>query len=168
MPLTLIPVVSTNPVNANVGFNNSWIAVNNDQNRALFAQATYVVNNNETNNLLTELINALRQKENDNGFDFVDDADLHEGSYQTLKFIADSKVLGLTADNTTVGNLTAYELPQNFELNGQFYAFQLEYGAVLAYKTIELDRYENSIVGLNGKVLVTIQEGQGVVTVVNN
>jgi hypothetical protein len=168
MPVTLIPVVSSNPVNANVGWNNSWIAVNNDQNRALFAQATYVVNNNETAELLTELINEIRQKENDNGFDFFDDTEIHEGGYQTLKFIADSKVLGLTADNSSVGNLSAYELPQDFELNGQIYAFQLEYGAVLAYKTIELDRYENSIVGLNGKVLVTIQDGEGIVTVVNN
>ena len=168
MPLTLIPVVSANPVNANVGWNNSWIAVNNDQNRALFAQATYVVNNNETADLLTELINEIRQKENDNGFDFVDDTDLHEGNYQTLKFVADSKITGLTADNSSVGNLSAYELPQNFELNGQIYAFQLSYGAVLAYKTIELDRYENSIVALNGKVLVTIQDQEGIVTVVNN
>lgn len=165
--MNLTPNVSEIPYNPNVALNNSWITVENDQNRSLFAQATYVVNNNETAELLTELINEIRQKENDNGFDFVDDTNLHEGNYQTLKFVADSKVLGLTADNTTIGNLSAYELPQDFELNGQIYAFQLQYGAVLAYKTIELDRYENSIVGLDGRVLVTIQDGQGIVTVVN-
>jgi hypothetical protein len=134
--MNLTPNVSEIPYNPNVALNNSWITVENDQNRSLFAQATYVVNNNETADLLTELINEIRQKENDNGFDFVDDANLHEGNYQTLKFVADSKVLGLTADNTTIGNLSAYELPQDFELNGQIYAFQLQYGAVLAYKTI--------------------------------
>ena len=167
MSINLYPNVSAAPFNSNVAFNNSWITVDNDQSRPLFAQAVYPISTS-TDELLTELINEIRQKENDNGFDFVDDTDLHEGSYQTLKFVADSKITGLTADNSSVGNLSAYELPQNFELNGQIYAFQLSYGAVLAYKTIELDRYENSIVALNGKVLVTIQDQEGIVTVVNN
>jgi hypothetical protein len=165
--MNLTPKVSEVPYNPNVALNNSWITIENDQNRPLFAQAVYSISSS-TDDLLTELINVIRQKEDDNGFDFIDDANLHEGtSYQTLKFLADSKVIGLTADNSTVGNLSAYEIPSGFELNGQIYAFQLEYGAVLAYKTIEIDRYENSIVGLNGKVLVTIQEGQGIVTVLN-
>jgi hypothetical protein len=165
MPLTLTPIVSAlPPYNANVGWVNSWISVENNQNRPLFAQAVYPISSS-TDNLLTELINVIRQKENDNGFDFIDDANLHEGSYQTLKFVADSKVIGLTADNTTVGNLSAYELPSGFELNGQVYAFQLEYGAVLAYKTIERDRYENSIVGLNNLSLITIENGEGIVTI---
>jgi hypothetical protein len=169
MSLTLTPIVSSlPPYNANVSWINSWISVENDQNRPLYAQAVYPITSSSTDDLLTELINVIRQKENDNGFDFIDDANLHEGSYQTLKLVADSKVIGLTADNTTVGNLSSYELPSGFELNGQIYAFQLEYGAVLAYKTIEVDRYPNSIVGLNGKVLVSIQDGQGIVTVVNN
>ena len=168
MPLTLTPNFTSGPVNPNVGWNNSWITIDNDQNRPLFANATYVVNNSETNNLLTELINEIRQKENDNGFDFIDDTELHDTTnYQTLKFVADSKIAALTADNSIVGNLSAYELPEGFELNGQVYAFQLQYGAVLAYKTIELDRYPNSIIGLDGKVLVTIQDGQGIVTVLN-
>ena len=168
MSLTLKPIVSAvPPYNANVSWVNSWISVENNQNRPLFAQAVYPISTS-TDDLLTELINEIRQKENDNGFDFIDDTNLHDGTdYQTLKFVADSKIAGLTADNSTFGNLSAYELPNGFELNGQIYAFQLAYGAVLAYKTIELDRYENSIVGLNGRVLVTIQEGQGVVSILN-
>ncbi len=165
MPLTLIPVVSANPVNANVGFCNSWIKIENDQNRPLFAQATYSVNNSSTDDLLTELINVIRQKENDNGFDFVDDTNVHEGNYQTLKVLSACKVVALTADNSNVGNLAAYELPVDFEINGQIYGFQLEYGAVIAYKTVEVDRYENSIVGINGKSLISIIEGEGIVTV---
>jgi hypothetical protein len=164
--MNLTPKVSEVPYNPNVALNNSWVTIENDQDRPLFAQAVYPIS--ATEDLLTELINVIRQKENDNGFDFIDDTNIHEGGYQTLKFVADSKVIGLTADNSTVGNLSAYELSSGFELNGQIYAFQLEYGAVLAYKTIELDRYENSVVALNNKTLVTIQNGQGVVTVVNN
>jgi hypothetical protein len=167
MPSPLIPNINSGPVNPNVGWNNSWVAVENDQNRTLFAQAVYPISTS-TDDLLTELINAIRQKEDDNGFDFIDDNQVHEGSYQTLKVLSACRVLALTADNSNVGNLAYYELPVDFEINGQIYAFQLEYGAVLAYKTIELDRYPNSIVGLNGKVLVTIQEGQGIVTVLNN
>ena len=140
MSLTLTPIVSSlPPYNANVSWVNSWISVENDQNRPLYAQAVYAISP-QTDELLSALINVIRQKGNDNGFDFIDDANLHEGSYQTLKLVADSKVIGLTADNTTVGNLSAYELPSGFELNGPIYAFQLEYGAVLAYKTIEVDR----------------------------
>jgi hypothetical protein len=37
-------VLSSSPLNGNVGYNNSWITVNNDQNRNLFANATYVTN----------------------------------------------------------------------------------------------------------------------------
>ena len=165
MPLTLIPVVSANPINANVGFCNSWIKIENDQNRPLFAQATYVVNSSSTDDLLTELINVIRQKENDNGFEFVDDTNLHEGNYQTLKVVSKCRLSSILVDNSIVGNLTAYELPVDFEINGQIYDFALEYGAVLAYKTIELDRYENSIVGINGNSLITIIEGEGIVTV---
>lgn len=165
MSINLSPNVSAAPFNSNVAFNNSWITVDNDQSRPLFAQATYIVNNNETNVLLTALINEIRQKENDNGFDFVDDNQLHEGNYQTLKFVADSKILGLTADNTTIGNLSAYELPQNFELNGQIYALQLQYGAVLAYKTIDINRYTNSILEFAGKELVSLRNGSSIVTI---
>jgi hypothetical protein len=164
MSLSLTPIVSSlPPYNANVSWVNSWISVENNQNRPLFAQAVYPISTS-TDNLLTELINEIRQKENDNGFDFIDDTNLHDSTnYQTLKFLADSKIAALTADNSTVGNLSAYEIPSGFELNGQVYAFQLAYGAVLAYKTIELDRYLNSIVGTNGKVFVTIREGQSII-----
>lgn len=44
MAYTLFNVVSTKPINCNVGYNNSWLQVENDANRDLFAQASYVTN----------------------------------------------------------------------------------------------------------------------------
>lgn len=43
MSISLTPNISAVPYNSNVAFNNSWIAVDNDQNRSLFAQATTVL-----------------------------------------------------------------------------------------------------------------------------
>jgi hypothetical protein len=42
--MNLTPKVSEVPYNPNVALNNSWITIENDQNRALFAQATYITN----------------------------------------------------------------------------------------------------------------------------
>jgi hypothetical protein len=44
MAYTLSNVLSTEPFNCNVGYNNSWIEVKNDANRDLFAQASYITN----------------------------------------------------------------------------------------------------------------------------
>jgi hypothetical protein len=131
--MTLTPVVSAQPPNFGIGETFSYLRVDNDVDRTLYAKATYVTNLADVNDLLTELINVIRQKEDDNGFVFVDDTDTHQGFYQTLEVVANTKFVGVTADNSTFGNLSAYELPQGFKLNGQIYNFQLEYGAVLAY-----------------------------------
>jgi hypothetical protein len=130
--MTLTPVVSAQPPNFGIGETFSYLEVQNDQNRPLYAKAVFALTP-DINDLLTELINVVRQKEDDNGFVFVDDTELHTGVYQTLEVVDNTKFVGVTADNSTFGNLSAYELPQGFKLNGQIYNFQLEYGAVLAY-----------------------------------
>ena len=52
-----------------------------------------------------------------------------------------------------------------FEINGQVYAFQLEYGAVIAYKTIDLSRFPNSLLSFANKALVTLLEGESIVAI---
>ena len=163
--MTLTPVVSAQPPNFSIGETFSYLRVDNDVDRTLYAKATYVTNLADVSDLLTELINVVRQKEDDNGFDFVDDTDLHTGFYQTLEVVANTKVAGLTADNCTVGNLSAYELPQGFKINGQIYNFQLAYGAVMAYKTIDINRYADSILDAAGRALITIKRGEGIVSI---
>jgi len=44
MPYTLKNEISTTPLNCNVGYNNSWINVENNANRELYAQASYITN----------------------------------------------------------------------------------------------------------------------------
>lgn len=44
MSYTLVNQISTAPANCNIGYNNSWIHVENDANRELFAQANYITN----------------------------------------------------------------------------------------------------------------------------
>jgi hypothetical protein len=46
---SLIPVLSATPPNANEGFNHSWVGVNNEINRKLYAQVVYSINSSDTN-----------------------------------------------------------------------------------------------------------------------
>lgn len=163
--MTLTPVVSSYSTNPNVAWQNSWINIKNDQNRPLFAQSVFVSNLSDVNDLLTALINEVRQEPNKNGFDFVDDTNVYEGNYECLKVVADCKFTSIVADNTSTGNLSAYELPQGFEITGEIYNFQLQYGAVIAYKAVDINRYTNSIINLAGKEFVSILNGRSIVTI---
>lgn len=44
MAYTLSNIVSSAPANSSVGYNSSWLKVNNNANRDLFAQASYITN----------------------------------------------------------------------------------------------------------------------------
>jgi len=154
--MNLTPKVSPPPYNPNVALNNSWITVENDQNRPLFAQATYVTNVQDIDYQIALLINEIKELNNRNGFDVIDDTDAHFGDYAIIKLLADTKFVAVTANNSTVGNLSAYELPQSFELNGRIKGFQLEYGAVIAYKELDEYRFDNSVLGIDGKELVSL------------
>jgi len=41
---TFTPILSNSPLNSNVGFNNSWLEIDNDTSRYLCAQAVYDLN----------------------------------------------------------------------------------------------------------------------------
>lgn len=167
--MTLTPIVSSSPPNPSVGESYSWIKVDNDQNRTLYSQSVFVVNDSynailETNDILSRLTNIVRQLHDDNGFVFVDDSEPHDGPFETLKVVSACKISGLTADNTTVGNLSNYELPVGFELNGQIYNFVLQYGAVLSYHTVDPSRFTNSIINVLGQSLITTN-GNSITTI---
>ena len=44
MAYTLYNDLSVKPINCNVGYNNSWLHVQNNADRELFAQASYITN----------------------------------------------------------------------------------------------------------------------------
>jgi hypothetical protein len=163
--MQLSAVLQHPQMNPNVAWSNSWFNVINDQGVPLFAQATYLTNISDINDLLTALINELRQEPNKNGFDFVDDTSVYSGNYECLKVVANCKFAGLTADNTDIGNLSSYELPQGFEITGEIYDLQLQYGAVIAYKAVDINRYTNSILNFAGKELISLRNGEGIVTI---
>lgn len=162
--MTLTPVVASQPPNFGVGETFSYITVENDQNRPLFAKVVYALAP-DTNDLLTELLNEIRQEPNKNGFLFVDDNNERYGNFECLKVVKPCYFAGLTADNTNIGNLSAYELPQGFEITGEIYSFQLSGGAVIAYKSVDINRYTNSLLDTAGRSLITIQRGEGIVAI---
>lgn len=156
MSFTLNPILSNQPGNPNIGYTYSWMSVENDAGRPLFAQAFYLVNAGDiatgggggggptvvTNTVgvsgnvsLTNTSSALNASVLGlAGFVFTDDAVQVNGAFSTVQVISATRFSGLTATNSTVGNLTNYELPQGFVLNGPITNYKLAYGAVLAYK----------------------------------
>jgi len=166
--MSFTPILTATPgvpvtYNPNMAETFSWIPIEG-AGRPLYSKASFLVNTTDITDVIYELINVIRQKEDDNGFDFIDDSIQHNGNYQTLEVLSACVVAGLTADNSNVGNLSAYELPVGFKLNGQIYNFQLAYGAVLAYKTVDPYRFTNSIVNAAGQSLVTTL-GSSIVTI---
>ena len=59
------------------------------------------------------------------------------GSFTTLQVISagGAQFAGITATNTTVGNLTSQTFPQSFTLNGPILAFKVLAGSVIAYNS---------------------------------
>lgn len=83
---------------------------------------------NSTNNLLSSV---LGQK----GFTFVDpSSNLVSGTFTSVQVVSACKFSSIAATNSTVGNLSSYELAAGFVLNGPITSIRLSYGAVVAYK----------------------------------
>jgi len=69
------------------------------------------------------------------GFVFADPSSGQvNGTFSTIQVVSACRFQGLTATTSTVGNLTAFDLPQNFSFNGPITNFKLAYGAIIAYK----------------------------------
>jgi hypothetical protein len=97
----------------------SWIPVTNDQNRPMFARAVYGVNDIVTSK----------------GFTFVDGTSSIQGSFSSLITLSATRLTGLTATDTSIGNIANYSLPANFTISGQIQGFSIAPGAVIAYKS---------------------------------
>jgi hypothetical protein len=135
----------------------SWVPVQG-AGRPLFARTTYIANpedisislsaNNlvvnadevegllrNTNTLLNVISSRLDDQLGQSGFDFiVGGQTASSGPYTTVQVISTCRIAGLTATNSTVGTLTAFELPQTFTFNGPITRLTLNYGAVIMYK----------------------------------
>ena len=119
------PVLTTTPAltstyNPGMADTFSWIPMEG-AGRPLFARAVYDVG----------AYSQLGQ----GGFDFiVGGQTASSGPYSTLQVVSACRIAGLTATNTTVGTLPAFELPVNFTFNGPIASVRLQYGAAIVYK----------------------------------
>lgn len=119
------PVLTTTPAltstyNPGMAETFSWIPMEG-AGRPLFARAVYDVG----------AYSQLGQA----GFNFiVGGQTANSGPYSTVQVVSACKISGLTATDTTIGDLTAFELPANFAFNGPIAAVTLAYGAVIVYK----------------------------------
>ena len=151
---TLNPIVSSQPPNFGMGDTFSFVTVENDQNRTLFAKAVYIVNPGDIaggggggSTVITNTVGVSGSVTFNNassalnasvlglaGFVFTDNSNQVDGSFSTIQVISGTRFAGITATNSTFGNLSNYELPQGFVINGPITNYKLTYGAVLAYK----------------------------------
>lgn len=121
----------------------SWVPMEG-AGRPLYARATYLANASdisvslsagEMNINVADVENLLKAQLGQQGFDFIIGGETaSSGPYTTVQIVSTCRISGLTATNSTVGSLTAFELPANFILNGPITAVTLQYGAAVVYK----------------------------------
>lgn len=98
----------------------SWVPVEG-AGRPLYARAVYDVG----------AYSQLGQQ----GFNFITGGQTAaSGPYSTIQVVSACRIAGLTATDSTIGTLTAFELPVNFVFNGPITAVSLAYGAAIVYK----------------------------------
>ena len=100
---TLVNQLSVVPFNSNVGYNNSWVHVENDANREMFAQASYITNFDQFNVSLSSgnlNIGSVELKDGDSNrkADVVDAG----GGLNALRVI--SQDLESKVDDITIGD----------------------------------------------------------------
>ena len=102
MSYTLTNVVSSSPVNCNVGYNNSWVLVENDVDRKLYAQASYVTNFGDfTVALSSKDVNIGSVSIKDGNSNLMADV-ATSGSYNALRVL--SQDLESSVDDITIGD----------------------------------------------------------------
>lgn len=110
---TLTPIVSASVFNSNVASSNSWVNVSNDDNRPLFALATFDVTQ-------------------DKAADIVSDTNIHAGNYTKIVTITSTVFTAITGSIS--GSVATITFPANFVIDSPVSAFQLTSGSVIAYK----------------------------------
>jgi len=118
--ITLTPNLTSENINPNVGYNNAWIPISNDGSRQFFAQAVYDVTTEST----------LGQS----GFVFLTGGQSAFGEFSSVQVISACRISALSANNSTIGFLTNFELSSGFTLYGPILGITLSYGAVIVYK----------------------------------
>jgi hypothetical protein len=99
---TLVNEVSNSPINCNVGYNNSWLRVDNDADRELYAQASYVTNFDDfTVTLSAKDVNIGSVEIKDGNSNLVADVASANG-YNALRVLTQD--LECSEDDITIGD----------------------------------------------------------------
>jgi selenophosphate synthase len=111
---TLTPILSAAVFNSNVASNNSWINVSNDDNRPLFALATFNVNQDSASEVIADTV-------------------VHQANYTKVVTITSTIFSGLTG-SVGYSSINGVTFPANFTIDSPVNAIKLVSGSVLAYK----------------------------------
>lgn len=145
---TLTPLLTTTPSNPptyNVGIAEaySWVPIQG-AGRPLYARATYLANASDmsvslsANNLNIDLENTenlLKAQLGQQGFDFIIGGQTaSSGPYTTVQIVSAARISSISSTNSTIGALTAADLPQNFTFYGPIQNITLAYGSAFVYK----------------------------------
>jgi hypothetical protein len=127
----------------------SWVPIENDVNRPLFARATYITNAGdlkvrlsaltlntdglkdkiaETNTLLNSLTSV-----NQKGFVITANTTEVYGVFSSIKTIEATTFAAITAENSSIPTLSM-SFPSNFVIEGPLRGYKLSTGSVIAYK----------------------------------
>ncbi len=139
--LSLVPALSTT-YNVGMAETFSWVPMQG-LNRPLFARATYLANASDISVSLSandivlnidEVEDLLKAQLGQQGFDFIVGGETATGTFTTVQIASAAKISAISAGSSTIGQLTAFELPANFSFNGPITSVTLEYGAAFVYK----------------------------------
>jgi hypothetical protein len=84
---------------------------------------------------LVDVENLLKAQLGQSGFTFIVGGETaSSGPYTTVQITSAAKISAIAATNSTIGRLTAFELPANFSFNGPITSITLQYGAAFVYK----------------------------------
>jgi len=134
----------------------SWVPVTG-AGRPLYARATYLANASDisvslsagelnvnledieslvtaSNNKLTTVANLLSAQLGQSGFVAIQGGESASGQFSTVQVICACKIDSIAATNSTIGPLTALELPVGLTFNGPITNITLAYGAAIVYK----------------------------------
>jgi hypothetical protein len=87
-----------------------------------------------SNTLLNTISSRLDAQLGQGGFNFIIGGQTTTGNFTTVQIVSAAKISAISASSSTVGQLTAFELPVNFSFNGPITSLTLLYGAAFVYK----------------------------------
>lgn len=118
----------------------SWVPVQG-AGRPLFARASYLVGADlnlsmgDLNVNMADVENLLKSQLGQSGFVAIRGGEsVPTGTYTTVQVISTCRISSIAANNSTIGALTAFDLPQGFTFNGPITNISLSYGAAIVYK----------------------------------